>query len=212
MIKETYKDGPVHFVLLTTCYVINAIVHDVDMVPHKWLPGIYSYIHMVNKRPVLHHNYIRHSSWSLFIPFFLTVYNKIRMIQVQYQRLPQWYVTPPLPGNSLHYIISSSSCSVQGICIFFWKTHNRLAQDLWIKSQLEVHVCTKQPSYFNRMLMKQRKQFLVSRILIKVWTKSKTICIKLENSNKLPILPKISFDPLNTSHFFVQEKQHQCRF
>lgn len=33
MIKETYKDGPVHFVLLTTCYVINAIVHDVDMVP-----------------------------------------------------------------------------------------------------------------------------------------------------------------------------------
>lgn len=41
MIKS-YQDGPVHFVLLTKCYVIKAIVRDVDIIMVYSPTGIYS--------------------------------------------------------------------------------------------------------------------------------------------------------------------------
>lgn len=41
MIKS-YQDGPVHFVLLTTCYIIKAIVRDVDIIMVYSPTGIYS--------------------------------------------------------------------------------------------------------------------------------------------------------------------------
>lgn len=67
MIKS-YQDGPVHFVLLTTCYVIKAIVRDVDIIMVYSPTGIYSELGKYRKQ-VTHMHVIDHNYTTQLRPF-----------------------------------------------------------------------------------------------------------------------------------------------
>lgn len=97
MIKS-YQDGPVHFVLFTKCYVIKAIVHDVDIYiyiyiwciyqTNVWQASILNLASTVNKWPIcmLDHNYTTQLMESLR-PFSIVYI-------VSRQLMFEWFLKP----------------------------------------------------------------------------------------------------------------------